>query len=155
MRALIFAAALTVCALPAVAQTLDGSTLTWLAGSRVATMNGAQVFEAFVGPQNGTLTGTALAANGTYTEYHKLGPGPDGKTWGLSVANPRSKMAWNFTPLKVIEKDKVVFQSADGALTITYFKKDAGAVGSLVETKTTEGKVTKTEYDFRPLPAPK
>ena len=45
--------------------------------------------------------------------------------------------------------------AADGALTITYFKKDAGAVGSLVETKTTEGKVTKTEYDFRPLPAPK
>lgn len=156
MKTIAIAATLAALALPglALAQALDGNSLTWLAGSRVATMGAAQVFEAFIGPQNGNLTGTALAQNGAYTEYHKLGPGPDGK-WGLSVANPRTNMQWNFTPLKAIEKDRVIFQTADGGLTITYFKKDAGAVGSLVERKGADGKVSKTEYDFRPLPAPK
>jgi hypothetical protein len=160
MKALIVAMALAAAALPAVAsaQALDGNSLTWLAGSRVHTnANGSMVFEAFVGPINGVMTGTALSAlpnNGAYTEYHKLGPNADGK-WGLSVANTRSNMVWNFTPLKAIEKDRVIFQTAGGGLTITYFAKPGGSVGSTVERKAADGKVIKTDYDFKPLPAPK
>jgi len=86
----------------ATAQTaLDGNSLTWLIGNRVAmTAAGAKTYEAFTGPQNGVVTGTALAVNGTYTEYHKIGPqmgGPANAPYGLSVANPRSNMAWGFT----------------------------------------------------------
>jgi hypothetical protein len=157
MKALILAAALAAVAMPAAAQSLDGASLTWLVGSRVHTnANGSKIYEAFIGPINGVVTGTALSAIGTdqaYTEYHKLGPGPDGK-WGLSVANTRSNMLWNFTPLKAIEKDKVTFETADGALTIIYYAKPAGGVGSTVERKA-NGATTKTEYDFKPLPAPK
>jgi len=153
---LIGAAALSLAAAPAFSQALDGNSLTWLAGSRVATnATGAKTYEAFIGPQNGTVTGTALAVNGTYTEYHKLGPGPDGKTWGLSVMNPRSNMQWGFTPLKEFQKDRVVFQSTDGARTISYISRPGNAVLAVVEARAADGKVTRTEYDFQPLPAPK
>jgi hypothetical protein len=156
MKTLAAALALTLITSPAFSQALDGNSLTWLAGSRVSNnADGSKTYEAFIGPQNGTVTGTALARNGTYTEYHKLGPGPDGKTYGLSVANPRSNMAWGFTPLKEFQKDRVVFQTPDGARTITYFAKPAGGVGALVESKAVDGKVTKTEYDFQLLPLPK
>ncbi len=139
----------------ATAQTaLDGNSLTWLIGNRVAmTAAGAKTYEAFTGPQNGVVTGTALAVNGTYTEYHKIGPqmgGPANAPYGLSVANPRSNMAWGFTPLKVIEKDKIVFETADGARRITYFAEPGNGVGAWVES-TANGATTKTEYHFKPL----
>ena len=131
-----------------------GATLTWLAGTRVATSaTGVKTYEAFVGPQNGVLTGTALAVNGTYTEYHKIGPqmsGGPNAPYGLSVANPRSNMAWNFTPLKTIEAGKIVFESADGVTRITYFAEPGNGVGSWVET-TRNGTTTKTEYHFKPV----
>jgi len=155
MKCLAIAALLIAVATPAWAQTLDGASLTWLAGSRVHTnANGSKVYEAFVGPLNGVMTGTALSANGLdqpSTEYHKLGPNADGK-WGLSVANSRSNLVWNFTPLKSLEKDKVVFQSADGNLTITYFAKAGGGVGAKVE-RIANGKTTATDYDFKPVSA--
>lgn len=147
--ALVFSAA--ALAQPA----LDGNSLTWLIGNRVATSaTGVKTYEAFTGPMNGVVTGTALAVNGTYTEYHKIGPqmgGPAGAPYGLSVANPRSQMMWNFTPLKAIEKDKIIFEKADGSLRITYYAEPGNGVGSLVET-TTNGTTTKTEYHFKPLP---
>lgn len=135
-------------------QTLDGNSLTWLTGNRAHTnADGSKIYEAFTGPQNGVVTGTALAANGTYTEYHKIGPkmggGPDAP-YGLSVANPRSQMAWTFTPLKAIETGRIVFQTDDGSLTITYFAKPGNGVGSLVE-RTADGKTSRTEYDFKPV----
>jgi hypothetical protein len=137
----------------AAAQTgLDGNSLTWLIGNRVATSAaGAKTFEAFTGPQNGVVTGTALAANGAFTEYHKIGPqmnGPAGAPYGLSVANTRGNMVWNFTPLKVIEKDKIVFESADGVRRITYFAEPGNGVGAWVE-NTANGTTTKTEYHFK------
>ncbi len=131
-----------------------GATLTWLAGTRVATSaTGVKTYEAFVGPLNGVLTGTALAVNGTYTEYHKIGPQMGGGTnapYGLSVANPRSNMMWNFTPLKTIEADKIVFETPDGVTRITYFAEPGNGVGSWVET-TRNGTTTKTEYHFKPV----
>jgi hypothetical protein len=157
MKILGLAALAITIATPAFAQTLDGGSLTWLAGSRVHTnANGSKVYEAFIGPINGVMTGTALSAIGkdqAYTEYHKLGPNAEGK-WGLSVANTRSNMVWNFTPLKVIDKDKVVFQTTDGNLTITYFSKPGGSVGSTVERKGADGQTTKTDYDFKPVAGP-
>jgi hypothetical protein len=156
MKIITAAFVLSLIAAPAFSQALDGNSLTWLAGSRVSNnANGTKTYEAFIGPQNGTVTGTALAQNGTYTEYHKLGPGPDGKTYGLSVMNPRSNMTWTFTPLKEFQKDRVIFQSADGNRSVTYFAKPGGAVGALVEGKAADGKVTKTEYSFELLPLPK
>jgi hypothetical protein len=156
MKFLAAAALMLALATPAFSQALDGSSLTWLAGSRVHTnANGSKVYEAFVGPLNGVMSGTALSAAGLdapYTEYHRLGPNAEGK-WGLSVANSRNNMAtWNFTPLKAIEKDKVIFQSADGAVTITYFAKPGNGVGAKVE-RTANGKTTTTSYDFKPVTA--
>jgi hypothetical protein len=155
MKYLAIAALVIAIATPACAQTLDGNSLTWLAGSRVHTnANGSKVYEAFVGPINGVMTGTALSGNGLdqpNTEYHKLGPNADGK-WGLAVANNRSNMAWNFTPLKSLEKDRVIFQSADGNLTITYFAKSSGGVGAKVD-RVANGKTTTTDYDFKPVSA--
>ena len=75
------AAVMAAFAAPAFAQApaLDGNSLTWLAGSRVHTnADGSKVYEAFIGPINGVMTGTALSATGLDqpdTEYHKLGPG--------------------------------------------------------------------------------
>jgi hypothetical protein len=159
----IVLAALTAVTLggAAMAQTpgtsVDGNSLTWLVGARVHTSaNGSKVYEAFIGPTNGVVTGTALSAIGTdkaYTEYHKIGPNADG-VYGLDVANTRSPMKWNFTPLKAIEKDRITFQSADGALTIVYYAEPGGGVGSRVDS-VREGKTTTSEWHFKPLPAPK
>ena len=157
MKALFFAVALAMTSAAGFtqAQALDGNSLTWLAGSRVHTnADGSKIYEAFVGPLNGVMTGTALSAlpnNAASTEYHKIGPNADGK-WGLSVANTRSNLAWNFTPLKSLEKDRVVFQSADGNLTITYFAKAHDGVGAKVE-RIANGKTTTTDYDFKPVSA--
>lgn len=151
MKTLILAAAFSLaCTAPAFSQALDGNSLTWLAGNRVATSaSGAKTFEAFTGPLGGVVTGTALAQNGAFTEYHKLGPGPDGKTWGLSVANTRSNMQWGFTPLKEFQKDRVIFQTPDGVRTISYISTAGGGVLAVVEAKAADGKVTRTEYDFK------
>lgn len=135
---------------------LDGSSLTWMAGSRVHTnADGGKVYEAFIGPANGVVTGTALVAIGTdraYTEYHKIAPNTQG-IYGLAVASTRSGMTWNFTPLKSIEPGRITFQSEDGALTIAYYKEPGGGVGSRVD-RVTEGKTTTQEWHFKALPAP-
>ncbi len=151
MRKLIVAAALAaLLAGPALAQQMDGNSLTWLVGSRVHTNpNGAKVYEAFIGPVNGVVTGTANFPGGV--EYHKLGPGPDGKTYGLSVANTRSNLQWNFTPLKAFEKDRVIFESTDGNLRIQYFLKPGNVIGAKVERKGANGQVTTTDYSFEPI----
>lgn len=143
----------------AMAQTpaADGNSLTWLVGSRVHTSaNGSKVYEAFIGPLNGVVTGTALSPIGpdkASTEYHKIGPNADG-VFGLDVANTGSQMKWNFTPLKKMEKDRITFQSADGALTIAYYAESGGGVGARVD-RVRDGKTTTSEYHFKPLPTPK
>jgi hypothetical protein len=137
---------------------LDGSSLTWIAGSRVHTnANGSKVYEAFIGPTNDVVTGTALSAIGTdkaYTEYHRIGPNAEG-VYGLDVANTRSSMVWNFTPLKSIEPDRITFQTADGKLTIMYYSEPGGGVGSKVDRIGADGKTTTSEWHFKALPAPK
>ena len=154
MKVFIAAAGLAIALnAAAAAQTaLDGNSLTWMAGNRVAaSATGAKTYEAFTGPLNGVVTGTALAVNGTFTEYHKIGPqmnGPANAPYGLSVANTRGGMVWNFTPLKAIEKDKIVFESADGVRRITYFAEPGNGVGAWVE-NTANGTTTKTEYHFK------
>ena len=141
------AAALALMAIPALAQPpLDGNSLGWMMGVRVHTnANGSKIYEAFIGPVNGVVTGTANFPGGV--EYHKLGPGPDGKTYGLSVANTRSNMQWNFTPLKAIEKDRVVFENPEGTLRIQYFLKPGNVIGAKVERA---GAAT-AEYSFEPV----
>ena len=147
MKKLIAIAALAVMLSgPAMAQQLDGNSLTWLTGSRVHTnANGSKVYEAFIGPVDGVVTGTANFPGGV--EYHKLGPGPDGKTYGLSVANTRSNLAWNFTPLKAFEKDRVIFETPDGNLRIQYYLKPGNVIGAKVERT---GAPT-AEYSFEPV----
>lgn len=131
-------------------QALGPESLTWLAGHRVhTTSSGGKVYEAFIGPINGVLTGTALSAIGTdkaSTEYHKFGPNEEGR-YGLSVANTRSNMVWNFTPLKSIEDDRITFRSDDGALTISYFALPNDGVGAYVE-RITDGETRRSEYTF-------
>jgi hypothetical protein len=155
MKVLAVAALTLALATPAFAQALDGNSLTWLAGSRVHTnSDGSKVYEAFTSPINGVVTGTALSAAGLdqpNTEYQKLGPNAEGR-WGLAMADSRSNMAWTFTPLKAIEKDRVVFQAPDGSLTVTYFAKSGGGVGSKIE-RVAGGRTVVTEYDFKPASA--
>lgn len=133
------------------------ASLAWMAGARVHTnTNGSLVYEAFAGPMNGVVTGTALSAIGTdkaYTEYHKIGPNADG-VYGLDVANTRSQMKWNFTPLKSIEPGRITFQTTDGALTIMYYSEPGGGVGSKVD-RVADGKTTTQEWHFKALPQPK
>jgi hypothetical protein len=148
-----------VCPEAATAQTAppDGSSLAWMAGARVHTTDtGAKVYEAFLGPANGMVTGTATVAIGkdrSYQEFHRIGPNASG-VFGLAVASTRSGFTWNFTPLKAIEPGKVTFQSEDGALTISYFKEPEGGVGSRVD-RIVEGKTVTQEWHFKTLPAPK
>lgn len=141
---------------PASKPARDGATLTWLVGSRVHhNANGTLIYEAFIGPMNGVVTGTALSGIGTnaaYTEYHKFAPNADG-VYGLAVMNSRTN-AWSFTPMKSIEPGKVVFESADGNARITYWSKGEGKVGASSE-RTADGKTTRTEWSFDPLPAAK
>jgi hypothetical protein len=124
-------------------------------GARVHTNpNGAPVYEAFIGPVNGVVTGTALTVIGAdraYTEYHKIGPNAEG-VYGLDIANTRNAMKWTFTPLKSIEPGRITFQSTDGSLTIAYFSDGAGGVNSQVD-RLADGKTTTQEWRFKPLPA--
>jgi hypothetical protein len=133
------------------------SSLVWMEGARVHTnADGSKVFEAFIGPVNGVVTGTAVSAIGkdrAYTEYHRIGPNADG-VYGLDVANTRSGMKWNFTPLKAIEPGKITFQSADGALTISYASVSGGGIDARVD-RLADGKTTTQEWRFKALPAPK
>lgn len=149
-------AALAFCG-PALAQppATDFSSLTWLAGSRAhKNPDGSLLYEAFIGPTKGVVTGTALNGSGAtvYTEFHRFGPNAEGKL-GLSVMNSRTN-AWAFTPLQSIEKGRVIFGSTDGNLHIVYWDKGHGAVGAMVE-RNTNGQTTKQEWSFEPLPAPK
>lgn len=136
----------------------DGAaSLSWMQGARVHTNdNGSQVYETFIGPVNGVVTGTALTNIGSdraYTEYHRIGPNDDG-IYGLDVANTRSGMKWSFTPLKSIEPGRITFQSADGKLTIAYFTDGAGGVESEVIRVAGDGKPTKQFWHFRPIATP-
>ena len=109
------------------------ASLTWMQGARVHTnANGTPVYEAFIGPVNGVVTGTALTmigADRAYTEYHKIGPNAEG-VYGLDVANTRSGMKWSFTPLKAISLAASPSRRADGALSIAYFSDNAGGIRS-------------------------
>ena len=133
----------------------EAASPTWMASARVHTnANGSLVYEAFVGPTNGVVTGKALSAIGAdraYTEYHKIGPNADG-VYGLDVANTRSQMKWNFTPLKSIEPGRITFQTADGKLTIVYYSEAGNSVGSRVDRVGADGKTTTQEWHFKPLP---
>jgi hypothetical protein len=148
------ALALSLSAAAALAQApLDGSSLTWMAGNRVHTnANGGKIYLAFVGPVNGIVAGTVITAPSpgqTYIEYDKLGPNADGK-YGLTVASTSTGMASTFTPLKSIEKGRVVFESADRTSRTSYFAKPGNGVGAIIERKANET-TTITEYDFKPL----
>ena len=132
------------------------ASLVWMQGARVHTnANGTPVYEAFIGPVNGVVTGTALTvltAGGAYTEYHKIGPNAEGE-YGLDVANTRNGMKWSFTPLKAIEPGRITFQTKDGSLTIAYFSDNAGGIQSQVD-RVSDGKTTTQEWHFLPIPAP-
>lgn len=134
----------------------EAASLTWMEGARVHTnADGAPVYEAFIGPVNGVVTGTALTNIGTdraYTEYHKIGPNAEG-VYGLDVANTRNGMKWSFTPLKTIEPGRITFQTSDGSLTIAYLSDNAGGIQSQVD-RVADGKTTTQEWHFKPLPAP-
>jgi len=157
IASIILAAAL---AGPAAAQAApDTASLAWMEGARVHTNpNGSKVYEAFVGPLNGVVTGTALAGAGTanaYTEYHRIGPNPEG-VYGLAVTNStRKNEVWNFTPLKAIEPGRITFQSTDGKLTIAYYSEAGGGIGSRVDRVGADSKTTTQEWHFKALPAPK
>ncbi len=135
----------------------QAASLTWMQGARVHTnANGTLVYEAFIGPVNGVVTGTALTVIGAdraFTEYHKIGPNAEG-VYGLDVANTRNGMKWSFTPLKSIEPGRITFQARDGTLTIAYFSDGAGGVRSEVN-RVADGKTSTQEWHFKPLPAPK
>jgi hypothetical protein len=175
IRSLLLAAAMLAFAPIGVAQTPGGqtvqppfpdeaATLGWMQGVRMHTnADGSQVLEAFLGPVNGVVTGTALSAIGTekaYTEYHRIGPNAEG-VYGLDVANTRGGMKWNFTPLKAIEPDRITFESADGKLTISYASDGAGGINAQVDRVGADNKATSQMWAFKPtevapvvLPAP-
>jgi hypothetical protein len=134
----------------------EAETLSWMQGARLHTTADGKghVYEAFVGPLNGVVTGTALAGNGSYVEYHRIGPNAEG-VYGLDVANTRSQLKWNFTPLKSIEPGRITFQSTDGKLTIVYYKEGKDGVGSRVDRVGADGKTTTTEWHFKAQPFPK
>lgn len=137
----------------------EAASLAWMEGARVHTnANGSKVYEAFIGPLNGVVTGTALAGAGTssaYTEYHRIGPNTEG-VYGLAVTNStRKNEVWNFTPLKAIEAGRITFQSTDGKLTIVYYSEPGGGIGSKVDRVSADGKTTTQEWHFRALSAPK
>ncbi|MEI7932751.1 MAG: hypothetical protein WCI21_06825, partial [Alphaproteobacteria bacterium] len=114
--------------------------------------NGGKIYLAFIGPVNWVVVGTVLTTTTpgqTYIEYDKLGPNADGK-YGLTVASTSTNMASIFTPLKSIEKGRIVFESADRTSRTSYFAKPGNGVGALIERKTNET-TTITEYDFKPV----
>lgn len=127
------------------------ASLSWMLGTRVHTnADGSKVYEAFIGPMNGVVTGTAVSAIGAdraFTEYHRIGPNAEG-VYGLDVANTRSGMKWNFTPLKSIEPGKITFQTADGTLTISYAHNAEDGIDARVDRKA-DGKTTTQEWHFK------
>jgi hypothetical protein len=131
----------------------EADTLGWMQGARLHTNAEGKglVYEAFVGPLNGVVTGTALAISGSFVEYHKIGPNAEG-VYGLDVANTRTQLKWNFTPLKSIEPGRITFQSADGKLTIAYYKEGKDGVGSRVDRIGADGKTITSEYHFKAQP---
>lgn len=155
IRAIALAALLaSAIASPASAETPtkeQTASLAWMLGTRVHTNDdGSKVYEAFIGPMNGVVTGTAVSAIGAdkaYTEYHKIGPNAEG-VYGLDVANTRSGMKWNFTPLKSIEPGKITFQTTDGALTISYAHVAGDGIDAMV-IRSADGKATTQEWHFR------
>lgn len=133
----------------------EAASLGWMQGVRIHTnADGSQVLESFLGPVNGVVTGTALSAIGTdkaFTEYHRIGANGDG-VYGLDVANTRSGMKWNFTPLKAIEPGKITFQSTDGKLTVIYADDGMGGVNAQVDRVGVDSKVTTQTWAFKPVP---
>jgi len=139
---------------PAPASAEDVASLRWMQGVRVHTnRDGSKVLEAFLGPVNGVVTGTALSAIGTdgaFTEYHRIGPNPEG-VYGLDVANTRGGMKWNFTPLQAIAPDKITFQSTDGKLTISYAGDGSGGIVAQVDRVGADSVKTSQTWQFKPL----
>lgn len=135
----------------------EAASLGWMLGTRVHTnADGSQTFEAFLGPVNGVVTGTALTVMGAdraFTEYHRIGPNADG-VYGLDVANTRSGMKWSFTPLESIEPGKITFRSTDGKLMISYASDGAGGINAQVDRIGADKKTTTQMWAFKPLPAP-
>ena len=131
-------------------------TLGWMHGERVHTnANGSQVHEAFIGPVNGVVTGTALSAIGTsraFTEFHKIGPNAEG-VYGLDVMNTTNGMKWNFTPLKAIEPGCITFSSP--TITIAYFSDGAGGINARVDRVGADGKTATQEWHFKQVPPAK
>ncbi len=158
MKAIIVAASAALLSAPAFAQTAptpeQTASLTWMQGVRAhANPNGTKVLEAFLGPVNGVVTGTALTSRGdaaAFTEYHRIGPNAEG-VYGLDVANTTNGMKWTFTPLKSIEPGKITFQSPNGAVTISYAATPEGGIGAQVIRMAGDGAATTTEWDFKPL----
>lgn len=132
----------------------EAASLGWMLGTRVHTnADGSQTYEAFLGPVNGVVTGTALTTMGAdraFAEYHRIGPNADG-VYGLDVANTRSGMKWSFTPLKSIEPGKITFQSADGKLSISYASDGAGGINAQVDRISADNKTTTQTWAFKPI----
>ena len=161
MRRLFFVAiASFAVASTAMAQTPGGASaaevasLSWMQGVRVHTNpDGSKVLEAFLGPVNGVVTGTALSAigaDGAFTEYHRIGRNAEG-VFGLDVANTRGGMKWNFTPLKAIAPGKITFQSVDGKLTISYADDGAAGVNAQVDRIGADNVRTTQTWQFKPV----
>lgn len=135
----------------------EAASLGWMLGTRVHTnADGSQTFEAFLGPVNGVVTGTALTVMGAdraFTEYHRIGPNADG-VYGLDVANTRSGMKWSFTPLESIAPGKITFRSTDGKLMISYASDGAGGINAQVDRIGADKKTTTQTWAFKPLAAP-
>ncbi len=134
----------------------EATSLAWMQGTRVHTnADGSQTFEAFLGPVNGVVTGTALASLGddrAYTEYHRIGPNAEG-VYGLDVANTRSGMKWSFTPLDSIEPGKITFRSKDKGLSVSYASDgEGGIVAEVVRVNTIE--LTTQRWHFKPIVQP-
>lgn len=134
----------------------EAGSLGWMLGTRVHTgADGSQTFEAFLGPVNGVVTGTALTKMGAdraFTEYHRIGPNAD-DVYGLDVANTRSGMKWSFTPLESIEAGKITFSSKERGLTISYADDGAGGIKAEV-IRVNNGETTTQQWHFRPVAAP-
>ena len=134
----------------------EAASLGWMLGTRVHTgADGSQTFEAFLGPVNGVVTGTALTKMGAdraFTEYHRIGPNGDG-VYGLDVANTRSGMKWSFTPLESIEPGKITFRSKERGLTISYADDGAGGIRAEV-IRVSNAETTTQQWHFKPVIQP-
>ncbi|OYX51626.1 MAG: hypothetical protein B7Y90_01165 [Alphaproteobacteria bacterium 32-64-14] len=134
----------------------EAASLAWMQGTRVHTnADGSQTFEAFLGPVNGVVTGTALTTLGAdkaYTEYHRIGPNADG-VYGLDVANTRSGMKWSFTPMESIEPGRITFRSKEKGLTVSYASDgEGGIIAEVVRVNNFE--MTQQRWHFKPVAQP-